>query len=70
MGYITISTNVRRYENTSQMTTDSAQMRCACSTFQLSEKKRFSCFPVLPGSAEAQDLRWHSKASFDCLLYR
>jgi len=25
--------------------------------------------PVLPGSVDAQVLRWHSKASFDCLLY-
>jgi len=37
------------------------------------KKMRFACFPILPGSAEAQSiryLRWHSKASFDCLLYR
>jgi len=34
-------------------------------------KMRFSCFPVLPGSAHTQSyLRWHSKVSFDCLLYR
>jgi len=33
---------------------DSAQVHCACNTIQLSEKCDFSCFPFLPGSAEAQ----------------
>ena len=32
---------------------DSAQVHCVCTTIQLSEIW-FSCFPVLPGSAEAQ----------------
>jgi len=27
------------------------------------------CFPALPGSAEAQVIWGHSKASFDCVLY-
>jgi len=31
----------------------------------------FVFFSVLPGSAETTNyLAWHSKASFDCLLYR
>jgi len=32
---------------------DSAQVHCVCNTIQLSEML-FSCFRVLPGSAEAQ----------------
>jgi len=35
----------------------------------LSEKMQFSCFPILPGTAEAQVIWGHSKASFDCVLY-
>ena len=45
--------------NTSQMTffffqEDSTQVHCVCNTIQLSEICDFSCFRVLPGSAEAQ----------------
>jgi len=51
---------------------DSAQVHCVCNTIQLRDMW-FSCFRVLPGSADCRSTsywRWYSKASFDCLLYR
>jgi len=70
--YLTISTNVRRYQTHHRwhffFQEDSAQVHCVCNTVQLSEKCDFSCFPVLPGSAEAHVIWgacwWHSKAYF------
>jgi len=54
-------------DNFSFFQEDSTQVHCACSTVQLlqgsrliqhlSEKCDFSCFPVLPGGAEAQNIR-------------
>ena len=65
-GYLTVSTNVRRYQTLHRwqlfFQEDSALVHCACNTVQLLQrsrlafewKMRFSCFPILPGSAEAQ----------------
>jgi len=41
-----------------------------CTNTAFEWKMHFLCFSVLPGSAETSYLRWHSKVSFDCLLYR
>ena len=49
---------------------DSAQVHCACNTVQLSENVIF-VFPRFARQCRSTSyLRWHSKASFDCLLYR
>ena len=49
---------------------DSAQVHFACNTIQLSENVIF-VFPHFDRQCRSTSyLRWHSKASFDCLLYR
>jgi len=75
MGYLTVSTNVRRYQTHHRwqfvfFQEDRAQVHCACHS-PIEWKMWFSCFPILPGSAEAQVI-WGGivKRLFDCLLYR
>jgi len=50
---------------------DNAQVHCVCNTIQLSEicDFRVSAF-CLVVQKHKLFLRWHSKASFDCLLYQ
>jgi len=63
------------YLNTSEMTIfffqeDSAKVHCACNTVQFNEKCDFRVFPFRQVVQKHNSyLRWHSKASFVCLLY-
>ena len=49
---------------------DSALVHCACNTAQLGEKCDFRVSRFASLCRSTSYLRWHSKASFDCLLYR
>ena len=59
VGYLTITTNVRRYQthityDNFFLQEDSQQVYCVCNTIQLSEKCYLHVSPILTGSADAQ----------------
>jgi len=58
MEYLTVSTNVSRYQTHHRwqffVQEYSAQVHCVCNTIPVEWNMWFLCFGVLPGSAEAQ----------------
>ena len=48
---------------------DSAQVDCVCNTIQQSDNVIFAFHHFARWCRSTSYLRWHSKVSFDCILY-